>query len=356
MTNAIVKAAMISLLQTWKHLEPQGLWPALGGLAVLTHVGILGFSLPYLIEMMQPPSGSQTAAVPVELIVEPGALSTALTPDSQPSTNRVTEPVAASADSPDRINESPTQTATPATPTSPASPASSSVSSASIPLESSSPESPPPQKADPVQPPPLTAGSEDSAESNTDLPAPASETSTDASTSTNSSPVTQNSASPSSVPQKEETLPTLSGDSDIPVPGSEPAGDETPQTAYLKVVSHAHIPRSLLIDIAPNPPVPIYDAITAVELRPQEVNCERVDFSVSQVTYRIAVNKDGSMRHASPWSGSIEESAPLTAEESAIACLLLASGFRFTPATFEGEPVVSDNLLLTIDVVESQLN
>ncbi|MEO1445639.1 MAG: hypothetical protein AAFV46_05265, partial [Cyanobacteria bacterium J06635_11] len=68
---------MVSPLQTWKHPESKRLWPLLGGLSVLAHIGAMGFSLPYLLELMQPP-GDRTAAIPIEMVV--------VDPDQQPAT------------------------------------------------------------------------------------------------------------------------------------------------------------------------------------------------------------------------------------------------------------------------------
>ncbi|MEL7522069.1 MAG: hypothetical protein AAGJ80_10715, partial [Cyanobacteria bacterium J06553_1] len=67
---------MVLPLQTWKHPESKRLWPLLGGLSVLAHIGAMGFSLPYLLELMQP-SGDRTAAIPIEMVV--------VDPDQQPA-------------------------------------------------------------------------------------------------------------------------------------------------------------------------------------------------------------------------------------------------------------------------------
>ena len=40
----------------------------LGSLAVLAHVGVLGLSIPYVLELMQPTGGGKT--IPIELVVE----------------------------------------------------------------------------------------------------------------------------------------------------------------------------------------------------------------------------------------------------------------------------------------------
>ncbi len=350
---------MVSPLQVWKHPEHKGLWPAVSGLAILTHLGILGFSLPYLIEIMQPAQGSKTAAIPVELIIEKGSAEI-----SQPSPQQTSDSSAASTDSSEQSAEKAASAVTDQTDSQIATqadnPIETTVPAANKVLTSqadSTVASAPSQKRD-VQ----TPASSEPANRNADQSTAKLGTSVDSDVaSSNSRDLdSQNSDSqnsPDSINSNDEdTLPVLSGDRVIPTPGSEPAGSDLPQTAYLKIVSHSYVPRSLLQDITTTPPQPIYEEITAVELRPQDVNCERVDFSQSQVTYRITVNKDGSMRDASPWTGSIAERPPLNTEERAIACLLLASGFRFIPATSEGELVVNENLLLTIDLIESQPN
>ncbi|MGB3293857.1 MAG: hypothetical protein WBB01_12790, partial [Phormidesmis sp.] len=69
---------MVSPLQTWQHSEPKRLWLALGGLSVLVHIGLLGLSLPYLLELMAR-GGSRSSAIapPIELVlVDPDELVT----------------------------------------------------------------------------------------------------------------------------------------------------------------------------------------------------------------------------------------------------------------------------------------
>ncbi len=346
---------MVSPLQVWKHPEPKGLWPAVSGLAILTHIGILGFSLPYVIEIMQPAQGRQTAAIPVELIVEEGATSAISEPSQQESAN-------SSDDSSEESLDSSAGSAAKATsPTADQIETTAPAATEALTSQSDSVVSSVEPQARNAQP---QNSSTEPVNRNVEQSATKSETSTDptdldVADSVSDDLYSQNSDSQNSSdapiePDNQDTLPVLSGDREIPTPDRELAGSDLPQTAYLKIVSHSYVPRSLLQDIATTSPQPIYEEITAVELQPQDVNCERVDFSQSQVTYRITVNKDGSMRDASPWTGSIAERPPLNAEERAIACLLLASGFRFIPATFEGELVVNESLLLTINLIESQ--
>ncbi len=358
---------MVSQPQTRKHPEPKALWPTLGGLAVLMHIGILGFSLPYLIELMRLNPGSRSSAIPIELILEDsdeGSIAAASQPPAATSASDIGQPPEETASQPEPSQPAasqsnsqavnPIETGTSTTPTdATASPPESTVSSA--------PPSTQPREETPTRPEPANR----EVNSPTDKPEAdepeTSEPETDESQTDELAPADQNSqdatGSPSDLPgdsADEGAPPVLPSDQTIPAPGSEAAGGDLPQTAFLKVVGYSEVPASLQRGIVTTPPLPINRELAAIELRPQDVGCAQLDFSRSQVTYRIAVNTDGSMRAASPWTGSIEARPPLTQQESAIACLLLASGFRFTPATFEGEPVVNDYLLLTIDLIESQ--
>ena len=293
---------------------------------------------------MRPAQSSKTAAIPVELIVEAGSSSD--TPSS--SQQQSADSSEASTDSLDRSAE---ETVSPAD-----SQADRQVAQADEQTETTT-ENVQTSSAEPANRSVEQSTAEQStAESRPSVDPADSEVADSNSSDLNSQDSDSQTLADSTGSNDEDTLPILSGDRTIPDPGSESAGSDSPQTVYLKVVGHDQVPRSLLKDIATTPPQPIYEDITAVELRPQDVSCPRVGFSQSQVTYRITVNRDGSMQNAIPWTGSIAERPPLNEEESAIACLLLASGFRFTPATSEGDPVVSDNLLLTIDLIESQSN
>ena len=60
---------MATPLKLWQYSEPKRLWPALGGLSVLAHVGILGLSLPYILDLMQASDSAETETIPIELIV-----------------------------------------------------------------------------------------------------------------------------------------------------------------------------------------------------------------------------------------------------------------------------------------------
>lgn len=373
---------MVSSPQTWKHLEPKALWPTLGGLAVLMHLGILGFSLPYLVEIMRPMLKGKASAIPVELIIEKGSVSPVPELSQQPSSDSAIAPTDISESATEEsvsqpagqsVSQPASQLANPAT-----SPAASPIKTSATATTTEALTSPAESTVTSAQSQPEVAQTPTRTEQveqddlDTNLPVGNQETSESESVDSDSQildPVSsdagepdagssnsQNTSSSSSDLADENTLPVIPGDRAIPTPDSESTSSDLPQTAYLKVVGYGEVPRSLQRDLVTQPPFPLNEELAEIELRPQDVGCAQLDFSQSQVTYRITVNTDGSMRAASPWTGSIAGRPPLTEEESAIACLLLASGFRFTPAVLEGEPVVNDNLLLTIDLIESQPN
>ena len=73
---------MVTPLKLWRHQEPKYLWWALAGLSAIAHIGMLGFSLPYMLERMSVESDAR-AIVPVKLVlVEEDEL---VTDDLEPS-------------------------------------------------------------------------------------------------------------------------------------------------------------------------------------------------------------------------------------------------------------------------------
>jgi len=338
---------MISPLKTWQHSEPKGLWPALGGLAITAHVGVLGLSLPYVMQLMQP-AGSPAAVVPIELIdVDSAELvnSTPVESLADEASTVPTDSVLTDRSLPQNDDTAPVAT-------------SSSESIASQPkvseletsefktpeLETSEPETPEletaPERTNPIEPPPAD---ETDSDPNPTEPSPAS-------TETAPSPATEN--LPES-PQTEEPLAALPGEQSLPLPEDSTGENAAAKTAYISVVDHSYVPTELLVDVADTPPALDYSAVTSLSATPQDLGCGEVDFSQGQVTYRAVVSPEGTLRSAAPWTGSIEPQS-LSASEGAIACLLTAAGFSFTPAFTDGAAVANDSLLLTIDIVESQ--
>ena len=338
---------MVSPLQTWHHSQPRYLWPVLGGLSVLTHIGLLGLSLPYVLELMQPNGDRATAiATPVELVVVDPAddpIIQASSAASEETADNLTKPAPEAASS---VEQTPL------------------AESNSFSAELSDPESPP---ADPVENRPSPDRSDpEPADTNDSDP---SESDGSADSSDDRPPLDQpvsdqaSSEDPaSSEDQGEADVPAQGGEFSEPptIPGDQPlespdrsAGSESEQAAALSIVSHQQVPEQFQRDITDTPPVPLYDAApTAVTLRPSESQCQRIAFPQPLATYRVAIRPDGTMARATPWTEG--ESRDLSDSEKAIACLLESAGFAFEPARIEGEPVLNDNLLLTIEITESR--
>jgi len=326
---------MVSPLKTWHHQEPKGLWPALGSLALLTHVGVLGLSLPYVLKIMEPSGTSATATIPIELI----EVDSAVAPSESLAESKTSLSTPAES-SPEPVPQSPVRpTSRPPRVQSSEPAISSSSDSAPTSPTNSAPISQAPQPED------INLNNETSTEQNV---APQETPSAGASDSsgTDSDPGKPAEPEPATLPSEGPALPTP----------DELAEEESEQIAYLNLVSHSHIPDSaLLTDLADTPATPTYEEITGIQLSAQNVGCGRVDFSRSQVTYRVEVSPQGTLRSAVPWTGGIEPYS-MNEEEKTISCLIVAAGFQFNPAIKDGAPVANSNLLLTIDLIESGLD
>ncbi len=325
---------------------------------MLAHVGLLGLSLPYVLELMQP-SGNRSAALatPIELVVVDPA-------------DEVIAPTSAPTNPPDTATDS---AETPNTTT--------AERSAAQPLPESDPANVEPPEAERRTPAvPAVTGDRDSSNSpdSPDAQTPATGESGTADTDSGSSESpeqidqdqtslaqdssAQNPSGGQSEGQDEPDTSVSDSDPVVPptVPGDQPlespnqsAGTETEQAAAISIISHRQVPESLQRDLTDTPPAPIYsEAATAVTLRPSEHSCNRIAFPQPSATYRAAIRPDGTMAQATPWTGG--ESRDLSDSERAIACLLESAGFAFEPARIEGEPVLNDNLLLTIEITESR--
>jgi len=325
---------MVTPLKTWQHQEPKGLWPALGGLALLTHVGVLGLSLPYVLEMMQPGGAGTKSTIPIELIVvDPASRSAEASTEAENSSPELAEPAP---------EPPPPETSPPARPprVQTAEPAVSSSSDSVL----TSPADPVPVvPEEPVLPEEPVSDDEAIAEKDED----SSETPNAGSPNPGT---TEGEDSDENAEETGETGPTTlpSGGPALPEPGGAGEGGDHNQVASIKLNGHSYVPEELRTDLADMPATPIYEAVNAIELDAQNVGCGRVDFSQRLVTYRVEISPEGTLRSASPWTGSI---APynMSEQEKTISCLIVAAGFRFNPATQQGEPVANSDLLLTIE-------
>ncbi|MEL6900248.1 MAG: hypothetical protein AAFP07_04795 [Cyanobacteria bacterium J06606_4] len=364
---------MVSPLQTWAHREPKGLWPALGGLAVVAHVGVLGLSLPYVLTLMQPSDAQSAAVVPIELIEAEADVATPTEPSVEPDPNPSAEPRTApspareSASGPPSAQPPSSTSAEPPTPTNPA--ATEDILTADDPpvvaqdeppsdtTGTETPVEPDEPPAEPETVPPDEEADEspdsDTAEEEPDLPSEPAEP--DDLELPDADLPEEEPQEPAPITEEEDTPPVVPGEDLLPTPEENNQGDDAAQQAYLNIVGHEYVPEDLLRDVTDTPPAPLYEAVTSVTLQPRDVGCGQVDFAERQVTYRVVVRPDGSLQSAVPWTGSIEGRS-LSEGERAIACLLVSAGFSFTPATTDGQPVLNDNLLLTIDIIESGLD
>lgn len=323
---------MVSPLRIWQYSEPKGLWPALGGLAVVAHVGVIGLSLPYVDGLMG--GGMSTAdIVPVELIVTPDdeRLAADATEASLP-----VEPPTVSASSP--VNEV-IEEETPQPQIRPVEqPRSNSVleDEETAETEEETLEKEEETTTDAEEIPSETDKAEGTTPQNTDTPEQAS--------------VGEEEKVLGEQPQAEDpALPAIEGES-LPSPGAEPAGNGADQVTSLGFASYDYVPDELRIDrVGVTLPAPQQTA--AVSMRPQDVGCEEVtELPPMPLTYRVQISAAGMIQDGTPWKGN-NGVRSLSPSESAIVCLLKRSGWTFTPATVEGgEFKPNSDLLLTFSL------
>ncbi|MEL6468084.1 MAG: hypothetical protein AAFQ74_00015 [Cyanobacteria bacterium J06623_4] len=364
---------MISPLQTWAHREPKGLWPALGGLAVVAHVGVLGLSLPYVLTLMQPSGAQSSVVVPIELIEVDADVATSTGPSVEPDFEPSAEPKTSPSPTRDSTSETPPAQPPPSTsaaPPAPANPATaedilttddqpvvaqnetaSDTTDTETPVDQDEPTAEP-ETTPPDEVPDESPGSNTPEEEPDLLSEP---TEPDDFERPDAELPEEEPQKPEPIAEEDDTPPVVPGEDLLPTPEENNQGDDAAQQAYLNIVGHEYVPEDLLRDVTDTPPAPLYEAVTSVTLQPRDVGCGQVDFAERQVTYRVVVRPDGSLQSAVPWTGSIEGRS-LSEGERAIACLLVSAGFSFTPATTDGQPVLNDNLLLTIDIIESGLD
>ena len=373
---------MVAPLKTWQHAEPKALWPALSSLAIVAHIGVFGLSLPYLLRLMEPSGHRSAAAIPIQL-VESGPAEFELSELDSSKTDSSDSPQSRLADANSNTRSEPQQTTPsnadgPSKTTAVEAPTSSRIltsesdrsSTVQAPADSEASDSTEetPEENGTTNPSQTADNSTEDIETPESTPSPERETSETTGRDhdpgpTNRQPDTSdNEETPvdeaeqrSDENPQSDSPPVLPGDESLPEPEEGAGGNEAEQTAYLNIVDHSNVPAELLRDVTDTPPKPIYDGGLSLTLKPQSLGCGRVDFSQTRVTYRVAVNADGTLRAATPWTGGIE-SRSLSAGERAIACLLTTSELRFSPALLDGDPILNDNLLLTIDVIEAQDN
>jgi len=343
---------MATPLNLWKHPEPKRLWPALGGLSVLVHIGILGLSLPYVLELMQA-SDSSTAAIPIELIVvspEPDSPEpveetpqTAFAPTKEqyslpPRSSFPTESVqTASAANSTPVQDSGSETVVTPRQTLPEDRKVTPQPDESASNESTSDKSVSDEPIDKDNSNPLP---------NSQLPLPESIDNDAGSNGEGASQTNEGAGSSTETP----TVPRLPEEQTLPVPGELGNSQLAPRPAALSIVGSDQAGENQQ-DLKDRPPNLKEGANTVpIVLDSVAQGCGPLEFSQEQWRYRVAVKADGSVSRATIYTDGIAKD--ISEEEKAIACLIERAGFQFEPAMHDGQPVLDDNLILTINVIE----
>ena len=363
---------MVFPLKTWHHPQPKGLWPTVTGLAVATHIGVLGLSLPYMLNLMRSGDSQATNFVPVELIeVEPTAVPEGSLGEGDASEGRPKQDASATTNR--RAAAEPTVQPVETTSNNVLNaPSEADVSAVSEAEEESAegesaepePEAVPGQTSQPnledetasETDAGLDENSTDSGVTDSDSGSESRQAGELAEADPGKSDVESNrtdNTPPDSDSSETTELPMISGEQDLPLPSEEERAVSSAQSVYIRVVGHSYVPEALRRDIADTLPEPI--SYPGIQLDTEAVSCGRVDFPVGQVAYRMVIDSTGTLKQVLPWTGSIE-STQMSEEESAIACLIESAGFSFIPAASQDTPVANSDLILTLDIVESNGN
>lgn len=357
---------------------------------MLAHIGVLGLSLPYMLTLMQPSGDrdSLSSVVPIELVADPAdqssaerAAELAESQEESSAAKAASEADARAADSAASPSPS-TESGLSEPPESP--PAMSTYTrSQTEPQEiannSPSPNSPAAGSTRPNDPTSASSSaSQNSPASNpsgsTSQNSPASNPSgsTNENSSTSAAPGATSANNPTATSSDPEAstgdnsaesadggsdgTSVINGTGPLPAPETASNGTSSEQVAYLSILGSSEVPKGLQQDVFHSSPKLISNTtdVAAIEWRPQDLNCERVDFSQPTGTYKIAVNADGTMSQATLWTEGVERAT--SESEGAIACLLESADLQFEPAQLDGQPVFNDNLLLTVEIIEAQPN
>ncbi|MGB3300258.1 MAG: hypothetical protein WBA76_18505, partial [Phormidesmis sp.] len=134
-------------------------------------------------------------------------------------------------------------------------------------------------------------------------------------------------------------LATLEGDNSLPGPSR---GSTSEQVASLSVIRTRVDVAQDVKDVSPK----LLGLNNAIELQPNSLGCDPVDFSRPIQTFRLTINAEN----------ILEGVYPLTSNDSAaVACLIQRAGFTFEAGISDGTPTRDDSLLITVEVIESSL-
>ena len=343
---------MISPLQTWQHREHKSLWPAIGSLAVLMHVGAIGMSVPYLLSWQASSEQSDAAAIPIELVtvasenstnstqVETAPLkkSSPVSKRSEPAAEPQTEPKAVSPQSPE-IASIAQQPLAP-------SPSENNFETPGELVEPSDPAEPSDsiEPSNPVEPAVPDRNEEEAPElsESHSPPAQAPTSSVEEDSLEESLPIN----SPEENDSSENSLPIANG-----APLSGPIiGDGSGQSLQIRAVgAPQYDPVEDFEGTAPE----LIDTDYVGVLRPEAEGCGAVSALATQtpLLYRIAVSERGAIDRVSLQKG--QAIAPDSADDRAVSCLIKKTGITFRRmASDEGAKPIDDSLLMTFELSE----
>jgi hypothetical protein len=341
---------MVSPLKIWQPSQPKYLWPVLGGLSVLAHIGVLGLSLPYVLTLLQTSGGANSSSViPIELVASDDTAETTADLDTAELRDRQSESSPTESNQTD-ANSNSEKTAALDSSNSDFEPDIFQPSSGRGTMseynnrrigknqtEPTPPENITPDNTQPDDTQPDDTQPDDTQPDNRppgSLPSENQQTTEDPESP--SEPESQGPTEPTSEPSPSEPATIGETGENLPSP------IQGPSEVSLSIVSDQPPPQDQQYDLKETFPSLSPESDNAIVLNPKDSICDKVIFSSRTWIYRVTVNADGSAARFTPLEPD--------RESDAIACLLQSAGFVFTPAQQDGTPVMDDNLFLTIQV------
>jgi hypothetical protein len=346
---------MVSPLKIWQPSQPKYLWPVLGGLSVLAHIGVLGLSLPYVLTLLQTSGGANSSSViPIELVASDDTAETTADLDTAELRDRQSESSPTESNQTD-ANSNSEKTAALDSSNSDFEPDIFQPSSGRgtmseynnrrigknqtepTPPENITPDNTQPDDTQPDDTQPDDTQPDDTQPDNRppgSLPSENQQTTEDPESP--SEPESQGPTEPTSEPSPSEPATIGETGENLPSP------IQGPSEVSLSIVSDQPPPQDQQYDLKETFPSLSPESDNAIVLNPKDSICDKVIFSSRTWIYRVTVNADGSAARFTPLEPD--------RESDAIACLLQSAGFVFTPAQQDGTPVMDDNLFLTIQV------
>lgn len=329
----------------------------LGGLAVLTHVGIIGMSVPYLLSLTQPRKESAAATIPIEFVVaDESASETQPVAEGVEATQANSSQSDAAADN-SQVNRDltvsePVRTSVNSIETAPSTKPHRSDSRANKNLEPSTQTAPIPDEMDRNRP-----SSEDQAAASDTEPRETSALDSEPSGSeqTMPAPITPPSEGQSSSdegnleegPPEEAQPEVLAGEPLQPPPSTT---DESGKSVLMAIGDW----REDVVQDAPDRSPQLKTGRELGRRTPEAEGCGLVALpeETLSLVYRLRIGEDGLVELATLQPTG--DGALLSGETGcAIACLIETAGMEFSPAIANGEPKLDDSLLVTFELIDA---